>query len=166
MNTTLTRIFNISMIVWIVSYDLNFSPNNSWDGIVPFEKRGSYIWWPSESNGSNLFDEPLKGFIVKPICPLGPCKPRAFGDHDSQWKCTTSVECKTGISAVLTDTSGLGNSYRINDHYWIVLNLCFCYSLFTLHDHMFMTICCYSYVKTLLTKSYVQLNPCHAFWAS
>jgi hypothetical protein len=27
------------------------------------------------------------------------------------------VELKTGILAVLTDTSGLGDSYRIVDHY-------------------------------------------------
>jgi hypothetical protein len=49
---------------------------------VPFEKRGSYICLLSESNGPNLLDEPLKDFIVKHVCPLGPCKPRAFGDHD------------------------------------------------------------------------------------
>ena len=28
---------------------------------------GSYIYLPSESNGPNLLDEPLKGFIVDPI---------------------------------------------------------------------------------------------------
>ena len=27
---------------------------------------GSYIYLPSESNGPNLLDEPLKGFIVNP----------------------------------------------------------------------------------------------------
>ena len=31
----------------------------------------------------------------------------AYENHDLWWKCTTSAECKTGISAVLTDTSGL-----------------------------------------------------------
>jgi hypothetical protein len=46
---------------------------------VPFKKEGSYICLPSESNDANLLDEPLKGFIVKPVYPLGPCKPRAFG---------------------------------------------------------------------------------------
>jgi hypothetical protein len=100
-------------------------------------KRGSYIYLPSESNGPNLLDEPWKGFVVKHAYPLGPCKPRAYRIHDSQWKCTTTAECKTSISAVLMVTSGLGNSYRIDDHYWTVLCLCFCYSLFTLHDHMF-----------------------------
>ena len=38
----------------------------SHDGIVPFDRRGSYICLPSESNGHNLLDEPLKGFIVNP----------------------------------------------------------------------------------------------------
>jgi hypothetical protein len=33
------------------------------EGIVPFEKEGSYICLPSESNGPNLLDEPLSGFI-------------------------------------------------------------------------------------------------------
>ena len=28
--------------------------------------RGLYIYLPSESNGPNLLDEPLKGFIVNP----------------------------------------------------------------------------------------------------
>ena len=32
---------------------------------MPFD-RGSYIYLPSESNGPNLLDEPLKGFIVNP----------------------------------------------------------------------------------------------------
>ena len=30
--------------------------------------RGSYICLPSESNGPNMLDEPLKGFIVTPTC--------------------------------------------------------------------------------------------------
>jgi hypothetical protein len=35
------------------------------------------------------------------------------------------VELKTGILAVLTDTSGLGDSYRIVDHHgYIMLNYC------------------------------------------
>ena len=41
--------------------------------IVPFDKGGSYIYLPSESNGPNLLDELLKGFIVNPAC--------------SPWKC-------------------------------------------------------------------------------
>jgi hypothetical protein len=133
-------------------------------------KRGSYICLPSESNGSNLLDEPLKGFIVKLVCPLGPCKPRAFGDHDLQWKCTIFVECKTSISAVLTDTNGHGNSYRIDDHYWIVLCLYFSYSLFTLHDHMFIMglrqlVATYM-LKFCQLKATCSQNSCHAFWAS
>jgi hypothetical protein len=37
------------------------------------------------------------------------------------------AELKTGILAVLTDTSGLGDSYRIVDHNcYIMLNFC-CY---------------------------------------
>jgi hypothetical protein len=35
------------------------------------------------------------------------------------------AELKTGILAVLTDTSGLGDSYRIVDHYcYIMINYC------------------------------------------
>ena len=37
------------------------------DGIVSFDSGGSYICLPSESNGPNLLDGPLKGFIVKPV---------------------------------------------------------------------------------------------------
>ena len=36
------------------------------DGIVPLDRGGSYICLPSESNGPNFLDEPLKGFIVNP----------------------------------------------------------------------------------------------------
>ena len=35
------------------------------DGIVTFDRGGSYICLPRESNSPNL-DEPLKGFIVTP----------------------------------------------------------------------------------------------------
>ena len=38
----------------------------SHDGIVSFDRGGSYIYLPSESNGPNLLDEPLKGFVVNP----------------------------------------------------------------------------------------------------
>ena len=38
----------------------------SHDEIVPFDRGGSYIYLPSESNGPNLLDEPLKSFIVNP----------------------------------------------------------------------------------------------------
>ena len=73
---------------------------------------GIYICLLSESNGPNLLDEPLKGFIVNPtnlpwkwVKRLATSSERV--NHDSQQKCTTSAECKIGISAVLTVTSGL-----------------------------------------------------------
>ena len=44
----------------------------SHDGIVSFD-RGSYICLPSESNGPNLLDEHLKGFIVNPACTPQKC---------------------------------------------------------------------------------------------
>ena len=58
------------------------------DGIVPFD-RGSYICLPSESNGPNLLDEPLNGFIVNPAdLPLKWVKRLATSgervNHDSQ----------------------------------------------------------------------------------
>ena len=44
---------------------------------------GSYNCLPSESNGPNLLDEPLKGFIVTPACSpgkcFGSCKPGHMG---------------------------------------------------------------------------------------
>jgi hypothetical protein len=132
-------------------------------------ERELYIRRLQKPSGPNLLDEPWKDFIVKPVCPLRPCKPRAYGDHDSQWKCTTSAECKTGISAVLTVTSGFGPLRNR----WSLLNcimLMFRYSFFILPDHMLIlglkTTWCYSYTKALPTKSYMQLNSCHAFSAS
>ena len=76
-------------------------------------ERGLYIYLLSESNVPNLLDKPLKGFIMNPtdlpwqwVKRLITSSERV--NHDSQLKCTTSVECKTGISAVLMVMSGLG----------------------------------------------------------
>ena len=38
---------------------------------------GSYVCLPSKSNGPNLLDEPLKGFIVNPVCSPWQC----FGSY-------------------------------------------------------------------------------------
>ena len=69
--------------------------------IVP-SGRGLYICLSSESNGPNLLDEPLKGFIVnsadvpwKWVKRLATSGERV--NHDSQRKCTTSAECKTSV---------------------------------------------------------------------
>ena len=64
-------------------------------------------------NGPNLLDEPLNNFIVNPagFHRKGVKRLATSGErvnHDSQRNCTTSGECKTNISAVLTVTSGLG----------------------------------------------------------
>ena len=73
---------------------------------------GSYNCLSSESNGLNLLDESLKGFIVNLACLPWKCfgsyKPGHMGITTHSEKCTTSVECKTGISVMLTVTSGLG----------------------------------------------------------
>ena len=77
---------------------------------MPFD-RGSYICLPSESNDHNLLDEPLKGFIVNPACSPWKCfgsyKPRHMG-ITTHSESVQPLQCKTGISAVLTVTSGLG----------------------------------------------------------
>ena len=49
---------------WV--YDILYSYMYSRDGIVPFD-RGFLICLSSQSNSPNLFDEPLKGFIVTPV---------------------------------------------------------------------------------------------------
>jgi hypothetical protein len=128
-----------------------------------------YIRRLQKPSGPNLLDKPWKDFIVKPVCPLRPCKPRVYGDHDSQWKCTTSAECKTGISAVLTVTSGLGplcNRWSLLNYNMLMFLLFILHITWSYVDSGLKTTWCYSYVKTLPTKSYMQLNPCHAFLAS
>ena len=60
------------------------------DGIVTFEG-GSYICLPSESNGPNLLDELLKGFIVTPVC--------------SPWKCFGSY--KPGHMGITTHSESV-----------------------------------------------------------
>ena len=76
------------------------------------QEGGLYICLPSKSNGPNLLDEPLKGFIVNPVDLSWKWVKRLATsgervNYDSQRKCTTSAEYKTGISAVLMVTSGL-----------------------------------------------------------
>ena len=52
---------------------------------------GLYICLPSESNGPNLLDEPLKGFIVTPAC--------------SPWKCFGSY--KPGHMGITTHSESV-----------------------------------------------------------
>jgi hypothetical protein len=133
---------------------------------------GLYICLPSESNGTNLLDEPLKDFIVNPAdLPWKSVKRLATSDervnHDSQWKCTTSAECKTGISAVLMVTSVLG---PLQNKWWtlmimiilmiLMLTNDYYFLLYVIHVYMIMRLfrlmvtCCYSNAKRWLTKSY------------
>jgi hypothetical protein len=84
---------------------------------------GLYIYLPSESNGPNLLDEPLKDFIMNPAdLPWKWVKRLATSgkrvNHDSQWKYTTSAECKTVITVVLTVTSGLG---PLQNKWWTLM---------------------------------------------
>jgi hypothetical protein len=100
-------------------------------------------------SGPNLLDKPLKGFIVNPadLPRLWVKRLISSGErvnHDSHWKCTTTSECKTTISAVLTVTSGLG---PLRNRWWTLMirmmktltnDYCLWYSLF-----MFTWSCVY-----------------------
>jgi hypothetical protein len=101
---------------------------------------GSSCLLIGKPSGLHLLDEPLKDFIVNPTdLPWKWVKRLAASDervnHGSWWKCTTSAECKTDISAVVTDTSGLGSFLN---RWWTVMILMiqmltyvyyFCYTL-------------------------------------
>jgi hypothetical protein len=116
--------------------------------------------WLMKPSGPSLLDEPLKDFIVNPVDLPWKWVKRLITsgkrvNHDSQWKCTTSAECKTVITAVLTVTSDLGplrNRWSL-----MTINV---FLLFIIHlyiDHMFivglMQTWCYSYDKTVIIKS-------------
>ena len=115
-----------------------------------------YIRRPLKASGPKLLEEPLKGFIVNPAdLPWKWVKRLAASgervNHDSQWKSTTSTECKTGISAMLTVTSGLE---PLRNRWWTLMilmikmlinNYCLCYSLFK-----FTWSCVYRLVMNLL----------------
>jgi hypothetical protein len=130
---------------------------------------GLYICRPQKPSGPNLLDEPWKDFIVKLNCPMGSHDLGLLGitTHSESVQPLQSVKlvyqpCSRSRAAL--------DPYGIDDHYWTIICLCFCYSFFILPDHMFIlglkTSWCYSYAKTWPTKSYMQLNPCHASWAS
>jgi hypothetical protein len=93
-----------------------------------------------KSNGSNLLDEPLKDFIVNPAdLPWKWVKRLATSgervNHDSQWKCTTSAECKTVIIAVLTITSGLG---PLQNKWWTLMIMLILMMLMLTNDYCFL----------------------------
>jgi hypothetical protein len=101
---------------------------------------GLYICLSSESNGPNLLDEPLKDLIVntanlpwKWVKRLATSGERV--NHDSQWKCTTSVECKTVITAVLTVTSGLG---PLQNKWWTLMIMLILMILMLTNDYCFL----------------------------
>ena len=110
------------------------------DGIVPFNM-GSYVCLSSESNGPNLLEEPLKGFIVTPA--------------RSPWKCFGSY--KPGHMGIMTHSESVQSLQSVKLVYqpcswsraaleplWNRLSLliiCLCYSLimFTF-DHVFCIV--------------------------
>ena len=83
--------------------------------VIVSSGRGLYICLPSESNGPNLLDEPLKGFIVNPndlpwkwVKRLATSGERV--NHDSWVKMNKLYRVlKIIITAVLTDTRGPEN---------------------------------------------------------
>jgi hypothetical protein len=99
--------------------------------------------WLMKPSGPSLLDEHLKDFIVNSVDLPWKWVKRLITsgkrvNHDSWWKCTTSTECKTGISVVLTVTSGLG---PLQNKWWtlmviiilMILKLTddYCYTLFS-----------------------------------
>ena len=136
-------------MAWRIGYNAASVPLSIGCASLCHRKGGLHIYLSSESNGPNLLDEPLKGFILNPAdLPWKWVKRLATSgervNHDSRWKCTTSAECKTGISAVLMVTSGLG---PLRNRWWTLMILimkmltndyCLCYSLF-----MFTWSCVY-----------------------
>jgi hypothetical protein len=103
-------------------------------------ERGLYICLPSESNGPNLLDEPLKDFIVNPVDLLWKWVKRLATsgeriNHDSQWKCITSAECKTVITAMLTITSGLR---PLQNKWWTLMIMLILMILVLTNDYCFL----------------------------
>jgi hypothetical protein len=96
--------------------------------------------WLMKPSGPNLLDEPLKDFIVNPAdLPWKWVKRLITSDkrvnNDSWWKCTTSAECKTGISAVLTVTSGLG---PLQNKWWTPVIMLILMILMLINDYYFL----------------------------
>ena len=64
-------------------------------------KGGLYIYLPSESNGPNLLDDPLKGFIVTPAC--SPWKCFVTPGFKDKAECTPYVSPGNLISHIATN---------------------------------------------------------------
>ena len=108
---------------------------------MPYLNGGSISTCHGNIAAADMLDESLKDFIVNPTdLPWKWVKRLAASgervNHDSQWKCTTSTECKTGISAVVMVTSGLG---PLRNRWWTLMirmmkmltnDYCLCHSLF------------------------------------
>jgi hypothetical protein len=125
--------------------------------------------WLMKPSSPNLLDEPLKDFIVNPADLPWKWVKRLITsgkwvNHDSWWKCTTSAECKTGISAVLTVTSGLG---PLQNKWWTLMIMImismltndYCFLLYIIPVYMIMRLfglmvnLLYSIAKRWLNKS-------------
>ena len=69
------------------------------------QEGGLYICLPSESNGPNLLDEPLKGFIVTPACSPWKCFGSYKPGHMGITTHSESVQPLQSVKLVYVDVS-------------------------------------------------------------
>ena len=109
--------------------------------------RQLYICLPSESNGPNLLDKPLKGFIVilvdlprKGVKRLATSGERI--NYDSWVKIYNLCRVfKTGILAMLMDTSGLGDIYiKGDDSCCVKMLIVYCLMLYIIYVTLIMRL--------------------------
>ena len=125
--------------------------------IMPSGRGALHLFANQNPSGPNPLDEPLKDFIVTPVC--------------SPWKCFGS--CKLGHMGIMTHSESVQPLQSVKlvyqlcswsraalDHMEQMITKNYWFMLFIIHvyiDHVFYfrieTTCCYSYAKIVTTKS-------------
>ena len=126
-------------MAWRIGYSVASIPLEYRLRVIVPSGRGLYICLPSESNGPNLLDEPLKGFMVTPACSPWKCfgsyKPRHMGIMTH----SESVQPLHSVKLVYQPCSRSRAALEHLRNKWTLRIICLCYSLF-----MFTLIMCFA----------------------
>ena len=125
-------------MAWWIGYSVTSVPMSIGCVSMCHREGGLYIYLPSESNGPNLLDEPLKGFIVTPACSPWKCFGSYKPGHMGITTHSESVQPLQSVKLVYQPCSRSRAALEPLWNRWTLSNICLCYSLFMFtFDHVF-----------------------------
>ena len=146
-------------MAWQISYSAASVPLSIGCTSLCHQEGGLYICLPSESNGPNMLDEPLKGFIVTPTCSPWKCFESYKPGHMGVTTHSKSIQHLQSVKLVYQPCSRSWAALEpLRNRWWTLMILmikmltndcCLCYSLFMFTLIMCFalgieTTCCYS----------------------